>query len=206
MGVLIINGSPQEFGTTRRALDEIVKSLSEEGIESEIITVGNKFIHGCTACGACAGKEACVFSDDIVNELIIKAKKADGIIIGSPVYYASINGTLKSLLDRMFYAKTSFAGKPGCAVVAARRAGTTATIDIINKYFMISNMPIISSQYWNMVHGSNGLQAEQDIEGLQTMYVLGKNLAWLIKCIKIGKENGVDLPDYPSHVKTNFVR
>jgi multimeric flavodoxin WrbA len=205
MKVLLINGSPHEFGTTRRALDEVASALKENGIDTEIVTIGDKPITGCTACGGCAKTSRCV-KNDIVNEVIEKIENCDGLVIGSPVYYASLNGTLKCLLDRVFYARKSFANKPAAAVAVARRAGTTATIDIINKYFMISKMPVVSSQYWNMVHGSNGEQAEQDIEGLQTMRVLGENMAWLIKCIQAGKDAGIIPPENRPHTKTNFVR
>lgn len=205
MKVLLINGSPHENGTTKRALCEVALALNENGVETEIVTVGNKPIFGCTACGGCAKTSRCV-KDDIANEIIEKIENSDGLVIGSPVYYASLNGTLKSLLDRVFYARKGFANKPAAAVAVARRAGTTATLDIINKYFMISKMPVVSSQYWNMVHGSNGEQAESDIEGLQTMRVLGENMAWLIKCIKAGKDAGVLPPEDRAHIKTNFVR
>ncbi len=205
MKVIMINGSPHENGTTFRALSEIKNELKNNGVDSEIITVGNKNVEGCNVCGACSKLGKCI-KDDIVNELIEKIESADGLIIGSPVYYASLNGSLKALLDRLFFAKKSFAYKPAAAVAVARRAGTTATLDIINKYFMLSNMPIVSSQYWNMVFGSNGEQAEQDEEGLQTMRVLGKNMAWLIKCINLAKENGVSLPEEEKHVRTNFYK
>lgn len=205
MKVLMINGSPHEHGTTRRALDEIATALKANGIDSEIVTVGDKPVYGCTVCGGCAKTSRCV-RKDIVNDIIDKIEQSDGLIVGSPVYYASLNGTLKSLLDRVFYARKGFAGKPAAAVAVARRAGTTATLDIINKYFMISKMPVVSSQYWNMVHGSNGEQAEQDIEGLQTMRVLGENMAWIIKCINAGKNAGIDFPEGEPHIKTNFVR
>ncbi len=205
MKVLLINGSPHKEGTTFRALSEVAYALNKNGVETEIITVGDKQIVGCSACGGCAKTSRCV-KDDIVNEIIEKIASADGLVVGSPVYYASINGTLKSLLDRVFYARKGFAGKPAAAVAVARRAGTTATLDIINKYFMISKMPVVSSQYWNLVHGNNGEQAEQDIEGMQTMRVLGDNMAWLIKCIKAGEKAGVTMPKQEQHIKTNFIR
>ncbi len=206
MKILLINGSPHHNGTTFRALSEVAKTLNLQGLETEIITVGDKPVYGCTACKGCVTTGKCIKQDDIANTIIEKIQESDGLIIGSPVYYASINGTLKCLLDRVFYAKKSFAGKPAAAVSVARRAGTTATIDIINKYFMISNMPIVSSQYWNMVHGSNGEQAEEDKEGLQTMRTLALNMAWLVKCIKAGKDAGIDKPELETPVRTNFVR
>ncbi len=205
MKVLLINGSPHENGTTFRALSEVSSALNANGIETEIITVGNKEITGCKACAACVKLGKCV-KDDIVNEIIPKIEQADGVVVGSPVYYASLNGTLKSFLDRVFFAKKSFANKPAAAVAVARRAGTTSTIDIINKYFMINNMPVVSSQYWNMVFGSNANDAEKDEEGMQTMRTLGNNMAWLIKCINVGKESGVPLPEQEKKIKTNFIK
>lgn len=206
MKVLLLNGSPHEKGTTFRALSEVAKALNECGIETEIMTIGNKAISGCNACGGCAESGVCVKPDKIVSEVADKISAADGLVVGSPVYYASLNGTLKSLLDRVFYSKKSFAYKPAAAVAVARRAGTTATLDIINKYFMISNMPVVSSSYWNMVFGRNGVDAEKDEEGMQTMRNLGKNMAWLIKCINAGKEKGIDFPETESGARTNFTR
>ena len=205
MKVLMINGSPHVNGTTMRALKEVEKELNINGIDTEIITVGNLRVSGCIGCRGCASTGKCVV-DDIVNELIDKISNSDGLIIGSPVYYASINGVLKGVLDRVFYAQKNFAHKPGAGVVVARRAGTTASLDIINKYFMLSNMPIVSSNYWNMVHGNCALDAESDIEGLQTMRMIGKNMAWLLKSIDIAKKNGVNPPEVDKKIKTNFVR
>ncbi|MBQ8426279.1 MAG: flavodoxin family protein [Clostridia bacterium] len=205
MKVLMINGSPHKDGTTFRALTEVAKTLNENGIETEIVTVGNQKVHGCMACGTCSKTGKCAF-DDIVNELIDKLDNADGLIVGSPVYYAGANGTLVSILDRMFYGRKHFAYKPAASIAVARRAGTTATLDILNKYFLISKMPVVSSQYWNMVFGSNKTQAEEDKEGLQTMRTLGLNMAWLLKCIKAGKDSGVKTPDLEPAVRTNFVR
>ena len=206
MKVLLLNGSPHENGTTKRALVEVAKSLNENGVETEILTVGNKRVAGCMACGGCAKTGKCVFDDELIFEIVKKIEESDGVVIGSPVYYASINGTLKAILDRVFYSKNSFANKVGASVVVARRAGTTATFDIINKYFAISSMPIVTSNYWNNVHGSNGSQAELDEEGMQTMRVLGKNMAWLIKCIKFGKDNGINPPVLENKIKTNFIK
>lgn len=205
MKVLMINGSPHKTGTTYRALKEIAETLTLNDIDSEIITIGNEVISGCASCRGCASTGKCV-KDDIVNEVIAKLEKADGLIVGSPVYYAGLNGTLKCLLDRVFYARKSFDGKPAAAIAVARRAGTTTTVDMINKYFMISNMPVVSSQYWNMVFGSNAEQAEEDKEGLQTMRTLANNMAWLLKCIDVGKQNGINAPERESGVRTNFVR
>lgn len=205
MKVLMINGSPHVKGTTMRALQEVEKELNSNGIDTEIITVGNLRVSGCIGCRGCAVTGRCV-ENDIVNQLIDKISNSDGLIIGSPVYYASINGVLKGILDRVFYAQKNFAHKPAAGVVVARRAGTTASLDIINKYFMLSNMPIVSSNYWNMVHGNSGDDAESDIEGLQTMRMLGKNMAWLLKSIDVAKNNGVYPPEVEKKVKTNFVR
>lgn len=205
MKVVLINGSPHKNGTTFRALSEVACSLNENGIDTEIITVGDQDVSGCSVCCVCTKLGKCV-KNDIVNVLIEKIEGSDGVVVGSPVYYASLNGTLKAILDRVFFAKKSFAYKPAAAVAVARRAGTTATLDIINKYFMINNMPVVSSQYWNMVFGSNAKQAEEDKEGLQTMRTLGANLAWIIKCINAGKKMGVEIPKIEDKIKTNFIR
>ncbi len=205
MKVLMINGSPHENGTTFRALSEIATVLEKEDIKVEIITVGNKNVTGCTACCACGKLGKCV-KEDIVNEIIEKLKEADGLIVGSPVYYSGMNGTLKSTLDRVFFGKSCFANKPAAAVAVARRAGTTETVDAINKYFMINNMPVVSSQYWNMAFGSNAEQVEKDEEGMQTMRVIGQNMAWLLKCIEVAKNNGISPPEHEKHIKTNFIR
>lgn len=206
MKVLLINGSPNENGTTARALSEVASTLNINGIDTEIICVGKEIVRGCIACKGCYTAGRCVQKGDIVNQLVEKINEADGLIVGSPVYYASINGTLKSILDRVFYSKTSFENKPAAAVAVARRAGTTATLDIINKYFLISSMPVVSSCYWNLAHGSNWEDCSKDEEGLQTMRRLGENMAWLIKCIKLGEDNGVKLPKIENKIKTNFIR
>ena len=188
MKVLILNGSPRVNGCTARALEEVSKTLNEEGIETETINVGNKDIRGCIACNSCAKTGKCVFND-IVNDIAVKFESADGIIIGSPVYYAGSNGTIISLLDRLFYS-THFdkTMKVGACVLSSRRAGSTSAIDEINKYFTICNMPIVSSSYWNEVHGFTASDVEKDKEGLQTMRNLGRNMAFMIKAIKLGKE------------------
>ena len=205
MKVLLINGSPNAKGCTYTALEEVSKTLNQEGIETEIIHVGNKDIRGCIACRKCKTNGKCVFND-IVNEVAPKFNKCDGIIIGSPVYYASANGTLISFIDRLFYSmpadKTM---KVGAAVVSCRRGGNTTTFDEINKYFTISGMPVASSQYWNMVHGNSPEEVKQDLEGMQTMRTLGKNMAFLMKSIQLGKEQ-FGLPEKESHIFTNFIR
>lgn len=188
MKVLILNGSPRVNGCTARALEEVSKTLNEEGIETETIVVGNKDVRGCIACNSCAKTGKCVFND-IVNDIAVKFENADGIIIGSPVYYAGSNGTIISLLDRLFYS-THFdkTMKVGAAVLSSRRAGSTSAMDEINKYFTICSMPIVSSSYWNEVHGREASDVEKDKEGLQTMRNLGRNMAFMIKAIKLGKE------------------
>ena len=188
MKVLILNGSPRVNGCTARALEEVSKTLNEEGIETETIVVGNKDVRGCIACNSCAKTGKCVFND-IVNDIAVKFEKSDGIIIGSPVYYAGSNGTIISLLDRLFYS-THFdkTMKVGAAVLSSRRAGSTSAMDEINKYFTICSMPIVSSSYWNEVHGREASDVEKDKEGLQTMRNLGRNMAFMIKAINLGKE------------------
>ncbi len=205
MKVLLINGSPHKNGCTYTALSEAAASLNENGIETEIFWIGNKAIHGCIACGGCKDTGRCVF-DDGVNDVSDKMAECDGLIIGTPVYYASPNGSLYSLLDRLFGICPSLAHKPSAAVASARRGGTTAAIDGINKYFTIRQMPVVSSTYWNTVHGNTPEEVKQDKEGLQTMRNLGKNMAWLIKCIDAGKKAGIDIPVAESSEKTNFIR
>ena len=181
MKVLLLNGSPHEKGCTYRALTEVAGALTKEGIEAEIVHIGNQAVHGCIGCGKCAATGRCVFKGDPVNAFLDKMEHADGLIVGSPVYYASANGSLYSFLDRLFYAGSCFAFKPAAAVASARRAGTTATLDTLNKYFTIMNMPVVPSQYWNSVHGRLPGEAREDAEGLQTMRVLARNMARLLK-------------------------
>ena len=205
MKVILINGSPNARGCTYTALSEVAQTLEDEGIETEIIHVGHKDIRGCIGCRKCKTLGKCIFND-IVNEVAPKFKECDGIVIGSPVYFASANGTLISFVDRLFYSMTEDKTmKVGAAVVSARRAGNTATFDEINKYFTISQMPVVSSQYWNMVHGNNAEEVKQDLEGLQTMRTLGRNMAFLIKSIHLGKEK-YGLPEKEESVYTNFIR
>ena len=205
MKILLINGSPKREGNTFIALNEVAKTLEAEGIEAEIIHVGHKDVHGCIACNKCREQGKCVF-DDIVNEVNKKFETADGIIVGSPVYYASPAGTLLSFMDRLFYSATfDKSMKVGAAVAVARRGGTTATFDVLNKYFTISNMPIVSSQYWNNVHGRMPGEAVQDAEGLQTMRQLARNMAFLVKSIQLGKEK-YGMPEREEWNPTNFIR
>ncbi len=207
MKVLLMNGSCHAKGCTYTALTEIAATLIQEGIATEILQIGGKPVRDCIGCGQCAGKNACVFDDDMVNEWLQKAKEADGFIFGTPVYYAHPDGRILSVLDRMFYAGGSyFAHKPGAAIASARRAGTTASIDVLNKYFTINQMPIISSTYWNMVHGNKPEDVKQDLEGLQTMRNLGRNMAWILKSIEAGRAAGVKIPAAERDNRTNFIR
>ena len=205
MKVLMINGSPRQQGNTYIALSEMEKIFKESGAETELVHIGNKDIRGCIACGSCYEKGKCVF-DDCVNELAPKFEESDGLVIGSPVYYASANATLIALLDRLFYS-THFdkTMKVGASVVVARRGGLSATFDELNKFFTISGMPIASSQYWNSVHGRVEGEAAQDAEGLQTMRVLARNMTFLMKSIALGKEQ-FGLPEKEAFERTNFIR
>ena len=205
MKVLMLNGSPRKNGNTSIALKEMEKIFNQEGIETEIIHVGNKGIRSCIACGACSEKGKCVF-DDIVNEIAPKFEKCDGLVVGSPVYYASANATLVALLTRLFYS-TSFdkTMKVGASVVCARRGGLSATFDELNKFFTISGMPVASSRYWNSIHGRLEGEAARDKEGLLTMRVLARNMSFLMKSIALGKEK-YGLPEKEAVTMTNFIR
>ncbi len=207
MKVLLVNGGPHENGCTFTALNEIKNTLEQNGVEAEIFNIGKSPVRGCIGCGGCANNDGyCVFSDDVVNTLIDKAKDADGFVFGSPVHYASPAGALCAVLDRAFYAGSKFfAYKPGAAVVSCRRAGTTASLDVLNKYFMINNMPVVSSQYWNMVHGAKAEDVLKDEEGLQIMRTLGKNMAWLLKNIEAGRNAGIAVPESEPKKRTNFI-
>lgn len=206
MKVLLINGSPREHGCTFTALSEVEKTLHKHEIETEVLYLGKGPIVGCTACRSCGKTGVCVF-DDIVNETAARLDTFDAIVIGSPVYYAGPNGQLTAFLDRLFFsAGDRMAGKLGASVVSCRRGGSTAAFDRLNKYFTISNMPIVSSQYWNQVHGQTPEDVMQDKEGLQIMRTLGENMAWLLKCIDCARRNGVPEPEYEPGVATNFIR
>jgi len=210
MKVLLTNGSPHEKGCTYTALTEVAEALNREGIGAEIFQVGTKPLAGCIACRSCARTGHCVF-DDRVNEYLAIAGDFDGYVFGSPVHYAAASGAITSFMDRVFYTelltgKKSFYLKPAAAVISARRAGTTAAFDQLNKYFTIMEMPIVSSQYWNMVHGRNPEEVRQDLEGLQIMRTLGKNMAFFLKCKEAGMKAGVALPEQEARVFTNFIR
>lgn len=206
MKVILLNGSPKAKGCTFTALSEVAEALEKNGIETEIFHVGTEAVRGCMACGSCSKLGKCAYEDS-VNRFVEKAKTADGFVIGSPVHYAAASGAITSFLDRAFYSgKPYLEYKPGAAIVSCRRAGSTAALDQLTKYFTISNMPVVSSQYWAMVHGSNPEQVKQDLEGMQTMRVLGSNMAWLLKVIEAGDKAGINKPEKEDRVFTNFIR
>ncbi len=205
MKVLLINGSPNERGCTATALGEIADTLRAEGVESETLWLGVKPIAGCIDCGSCRKTGRCVF-DDEVNRLIARLNEFGAIVVGSPVYYAGPSGQLTAFLDRFFHAGSGFAGKLGAAVVSCRRGGATAAFDRLNKYFTINSMPVVSSQYWNQVHGYTADDVRKDGEGLQTMRTLARNMAWLLRCIELGKQNGITMPEAEPRIQTNFIR
>jgi len=210
MKVVLAYGSPHKKGCTYTALTEVAKTLNEEDIDTEMFWIGIKPLAGCTACKTCAKTGRCIF-DDSVNEFLEIAKDADGFIFGSPVHYAAASGAMTSFMDRVFYSdlqsgRQTFYLKPAAAVVSARRAGTTTTFDQLNKYFTISEMPVISSRYWNMVHGAQPEDVKKDLEGLQTMRILARNMAFYLKCKKTGLKAGVDLPKREKSIFTNFIR
>lgn len=206
MKVLLINGSPNKKGCTYTALQEVETSLRLNGIDTEMLYLGKKEIYGCIACGNCMKTGYC-FRNDMVQDIQRRLDEFDGIVIGSPVYYSGPTGQLISFLNRLFFAtENRMAGKVGAAVVSCRRGGASATFEQLNQYFAICNMPIVSSQYWNSVHGFTPEDVRKDKEGLQTMRVLGQNIAWLLKCIKIGRENGIDKPIYERRLHTHFIQ
>jgi len=207
MKVLLVNGSPNKKGCTYTALCEVQKELNRFHIETEIFYIGEKPIRGCMACKKCTETGKCVFNDDTVNIALDKGNTSNGFIFGSPVHYAGVSGSIKSFLDRCFYAGSNvFEYKPGAAIISCRRGGAISAFDQLNKYFSINNMPIVPSQYWNMVHGTTPEEVLQDIEGLQTMRTLGRNMAWLLQSIAAGKNAGVPLPEKEERVRTNFIR
>lgn len=211
MKVLLVNGSPHKEGSTYTALCEVASELNKNGIDTEIFWIGNKPIGGCIACLKCREKGECVFQD-VVNDFRKKAYEADGFVFGSPVHYAAASGNMTAFMDRLFYSELGGNGnqafylKPAAAVVSSRRAGTTVTFDQLNKYFTIQEMPIVSSRYWNVIHGANAEQAKQDAEGLYTMRVLGRNMAYLLRCQEAAKNAGVPLPEKEPAIFTNFIR
>ena len=205
MKVLLINGSPKEKGNTAFALNQMAEVFAELGIETETIQVGNQLIRGCQGCGACYKLGKCVIND-MVNDVAVKLAEADGMVVGSPVYYASPNGTLISFLDRLFYSNSAdLRMKVGASIVCARRGGTTAAMDVLNKYFTISQMPVASSSYWNIIHGGKPGQAAEDAEGIRTMRNLAKNMAYMMKAFAAARDT-VELPENEPKVFTNFIR
>ena len=206
MKVLLINGSPREKGCTYTALAEAISVFEKNGVETELVWVGNKPVAGCIACGACAKTGKC-FIDDKVNDIIEHFDEYDGVIVGSPVYYAGVSGQITSFLDRLFYAGSrKVKGKPAAAIVSCRRGGASAAFEIINKYFMMTNMPVVTSLYWNQVHGNTPEEVKKDLEGLQTVRVLAQNMIWLMRSIEAGRAAGVEYPTYEPKQRTNFIR
>ena len=206
MKVLLVNGSPRQHGCTYTALTEAANALNERGIETEIVWVGNKEIAGCTACGGCRKTGKCIF-DDIVNEISAKLDTYDGFIFGTPVYYGGPSGQILSVMNRLFYSSAAkMAGKPVSAVVSCRRGGASAAFQQMNMHFMMTNMIVITSQYWNQVHGNTPEEVRQDAEGLQTMRTLAENMTFVLRSIEAGKAAGVPRPNYESKERTNFIR
>lgn len=207
MKVILVNGSPKEHGCTFTALSECARVLNENGIDTEIFWVGNQPVRGCLGCGACGKLGKCFDDSDTVNAFVEKAQTADGFIFGSPVHYAAMSGTLSSFMDRAFYSgKKHFTGKPAAGIVSCRRGGASAAFDELNKYFTISCMPVVPSQYWNQVHGSTPDDVLKDEEGMQTMRTLARNMAWLLKCIDAGRQQGIEFPAHEQVVRTSFIR
>ena len=211
MKVMLVNGSPHKKGCTNRALQEVASALEEDGIEAETFWIGSKPVGGCMGCGACKTREGCVI-DDVVNEFRPLAAEADGFVFGAPVHFAHAGSSLLGFMDRAFFSDqrpdrpSVFSHKPAAAVVSARRAGTTASFDDINKFFTIRQMPVVSATYWNMVHGYTPEDVEQDEEGLGIMRQLGHNMAWMLKCIEAGREAGIEPPARPNYQMTPFIR
>ncbi|MCU6747994.1 flavodoxin family protein [Faecalicatena acetigenes] len=206
MKVLMINGSPNEKGCTYTALEVVAEALAAENVNSEIVQVGRNCVKGCIGCGACSESHRCVFDGGIVNEILDKMEDSDALIVGTPVYFASPTGSLVSVLDRIFMAGNRFALKPAAAVATARRAGMTSSIDVIHRYFNLVGMPVVSSNYYNMIFGRTPEELLKDEEGVQTMRLLGKNMAWMLKCIEAGKAAGVAQPLPEKKVKMTFIR
>ena len=206
MKVLLINGSMREKGCTYTALAEVASTLEKNSIQTQIVHIGSKPIQDCIACGSCQNTGYCVFKDDKVNECVDLLTQADGLVVGSPVYYAAPTGSICAFLDRLFFLKSSkYAYKPAACLVSCRRGGSTASFDRLNKYFTISEMPVVSSRYWNGVHGNTPEEVRQDLEGMQVMRILGNNMAWLLKCLEVAKAT-VAYPDREKPTRTNFIR
>lgn len=207
MKVILINGSQHPKGCTYTALEEVAGELNKCGIETEIFWCGNKPVMGCLGCGKCLDTKRCIYTNDRVDEFLDKAEEADGFVFGSPIHYAGVSGFIKPFMDRAFYGKGSiFANKPAAGIVSCRRGGALGGFDDLNRFFTISNMPVVSSKYWNEIHGNTPEEVKQDLEGLQIMRQLGRNMAWLLKCIEAGKRAGIALPEQEAPIKTNFIR
>ena len=205
MKVLLVNGSPHEKGCTYTGLQEVANALENNDIETEFLWLGIEPLVGCIGCNACLKTGKC-FRNDVVNDFLNKVPDIDGFVFGSPVHFASSSGALTSFMDRAFYGRRKlFENKPACCICSCRRGGASATFDQINKYFSMNNMPIVTSQYWNQVHGTNPDEVKRDLEGMQTMRTLGNNMAWLLKCIDIAKKSGLEYPKNEGVVKTNFI-
>lgn len=206
MKVMLVNGSPHHEGCTYTALQEVAKTLNANGIETKNFWIGIRPISGCVGCGSCSAEGRCAM-EDIVNVFVEEAKDCDAFVFGAPVHFASANGAMISFMDRAFCSgKKALEFKPAAAIASCRRGGASATFDQLNKYFTIRNMPVVSSQYWNQVHGNTPEEVVQDIEGMQTMRTLGHNMAWLLKCIEAGRAAGINRPDIETQIKTNFIR
>lgn len=207
MKVLLVNGSQHKDGCTHTALREVASELERLGIETEDFWCGNKAIMGCIGCGKCRTTKRCWYNDDTVNAFLDKVGEVDGFVFGTPVHFAGPSGFIKPFMDRAFCSKQAlFFNKPAAVVVSCRRGGAQGAFEDINRYFTISNMPVVSSKYWNQVHGNKPEEVKQDLEGMQVMRQLGRNMAWLLKCIEAGKNAGVELPEHEAAVKTNFIR
>ena len=207
--VLLVNGSPHKDGCVRTALSEIATALDKEDVKSDVFWIGNQALAGCIGCGSCIGKRKC-FREDVVSQFVQIMDNYDGFIFGTPVHYAGASGGLTSFLDRVFFIDEfngeHFAGKPAAAIATCRRSGATAALDQLNKYMTDCNMPIVPSQYWNVVHGNTHDEIRRDAEGLQTMRTLARNMAWMLKCFSLGKEHGIAFPVHEKHTMTNFIR
>lgn len=207
--VLLVNGSPHKDGCVRTALSEIAIALDKEDVKSDVFWIGNQALAGCIGCGSCIGKRKC-FREDVVSQFVQIMDNYDGFIFGTPVHYAGASGGLTSFLDRVFFIDEfngeHFAGKPAAAIATCRRSGATAALDQLNKYMTDCNMPIVPSQYWNVVHGNTPDEIRRDAEGLQTMRTLARNMAWMLKCFSLGKEHGIAFPVHEKHTMTNFIR
>ena len=207
MKVLLVNGSPNKNGCIFTGLEEIAKTLNNEGIATEIFHIGQEAIGGCIGCGACRIHYGCHMFEDVVNEFLDKVKGADGFVFGSPVHYAGMSGAMKSFMDRLFFAGTPFfRGKPGAIIASCRRGGASATLDGMMKYLSFAEMPVVSGRYWNMIHGKTREDVLQDLEGLQNLRFVGKNMAWLLYSIEAGKKIGIELPPIEEKIATSFIR